>query len=714
LSDSDEVNLYLSNPINSDSDNDGMPDGWEVTHNFDLLNDSDALLDADGDGITNLEEYSELTDPNDATSTPEVIETLSFSFEDAVIPTDWVIDETLASSWGVSNLESSDGDYSIFSSGVSAISFDGFFNGNDLAFDVKSACQYNGSISVYVDDDLSKQFSFGDTWQEKKVVIPRGRHTVLFKVENCGVYLDNLKITPLLSLFDRGVQSVMVSNQNLYLYNFEEYLLSSIKIPRFDNQNARDLTVLDDGRIAIFNGHNSPSLSIYNPLHATWRHKQYQNWSILNNNSYGGIAHFNHYVYVTDMAVYGNDTAGIVRFNLESDSEEFFSGDDYIDLSLGGDNMLYALSGTQVDKYDPETMVLVASYTISEARVIAVDDNSNIYTASWGSTIKMYDANGIETDLLNVDDYNISGNFYDLDIYAQNTLVLTNSNQQVVLVSNDFTSVQLQNSVIRGSFIAQVPVIDEDNDGMPNWWERKFGLDPNDATDALTELDSDGLTNMEEYESATLPNNNDTDNDGLNDFEEVKTYLTNPLITDTDGDNLTDGDEVLEYLTDPLELDSDGDLFNDGDEVLIFETDPNDPSSLPDSITELMIDFSAAELSGNWAQGVNSDADWAVETEMLRSGVIGNSQISSIVYSNVFTAGVLTFDSLVDSESCCDYLEISLDGEVVFRISTQDWQANEITLESGFHEISFNYVKDGSVARGEDAAFIDNLVFSSN
>ena len=99
---------------------------------------------------------------------------------------------------------------------------------------------------------------------------------------------------------------------------------------------------------------------------------------------------------------------------------------------------------------------------------------------------------------------------------------------------------------------------------------------------------------------------------------------------------------------------------------------------------------------------------------MLRSGVIGNDQISSIVYSNVFTAGVLTFDSLVDSESCCDYLEVSLDGEMIFRISTQSWQENEIIIESGLHEIGFNYVKDSSVARGEDAAFIDNVAFSSN
>jgi YD repeat-containing protein len=46
-----------SNPTNPDSDGDGMPDGWEVANSFDPRNPSDAILDADRDGLTNLEEY---------------------------------------------------------------------------------------------------------------------------------------------------------------------------------------------------------------------------------------------------------------------------------------------------------------------------------------------------------------------------------------------------------------------------------------------------------------------------------------------------------------------------------------------------------------------------------------------------------------------------------------------------------------------------------
>jgi len=53
---------------NFDSDNDLMPDAWEIAHGLDPYDDSDAGLDIDGDGLTNLQEYQRGTDPRDARS----------------------------------------------------------------------------------------------------------------------------------------------------------------------------------------------------------------------------------------------------------------------------------------------------------------------------------------------------------------------------------------------------------------------------------------------------------------------------------------------------------------------------------------------------------------------------------------------------------------------------------------------------------------------
>ncbi len=65
------------NPYNRDSDGDGIPDGWEVAHGLNALDPSDAGLDPDGDGYTNLQEYLAGTDPqvpiaNDAGATVQL------------------------------------------------------------------------------------------------------------------------------------------------------------------------------------------------------------------------------------------------------------------------------------------------------------------------------------------------------------------------------------------------------------------------------------------------------------------------------------------------------------------------------------------------------------------------------------------------------------------------------------------------------------------
>ncbi|EKD43237.1 MAG: hypothetical protein ACD_72C00398G0002 [uncultured bacterium] len=60
----------------------------------------------------------------------------------------------------------------------------------------------------------------------------------------------------------------------------------------------------------------------------------------------------------------------------------------------------------------------------------------------------------------------------------------------------------------------------------------------------LTDNDLDGLTNDEEKNLGTDPDNSDTDSDGLTDSTEVNIYKTNPLKADTDGDGYPDGEEV--------------------------------------------------------------------------------------------------------------------------------------------------------------------------
>lgn len=57
-----QINRLSSTKI--DSDNDGMPDEWEVQNGLDPLNPADAQLDADADGLVNLEEFLNSTNPH--------------------------------------------------------------------------------------------------------------------------------------------------------------------------------------------------------------------------------------------------------------------------------------------------------------------------------------------------------------------------------------------------------------------------------------------------------------------------------------------------------------------------------------------------------------------------------------------------------------------------------------------------------------------------
>ena len=47
--------------------------------------------------------------------------------------------------------------------------------------------------------------------------------------------------------------------------------------------------------------------------------------------------------------------------------------------------------------------------------------------------------------------------------------------------------------------------VDSDGDGMPDWWEIKYGLDPKDPSDANGDLNGSGYTNIEEYLNGTDP-----------------------------------------------------------------------------------------------------------------------------------------------------------------------------------------------------------------
>ena len=101
---------------------------------------------------------------------------------------------------------------------------------------------------------------------------------------------------------------------------------------------------------------------------------------------------------------------------------------------------------------------------------------------------------------------------------------------------------------------------DTDGDGMHDGWEHKYGFNPlvnNDDTnvdsdetnDSTCDADSDGLTNKQEADWGTDPNDDDTDNDGVTDGQEVEN--SSDPNDDTDGGRPASRVPVDFYFGDP-------------------------------------------------------------------------------------------------------------------------------------------------------------------
>jgi len=183
-------------------------------------------------------------------------------------------------------------------------------------------------------------------------------------------------------------------------------------------------------------------------------------------------------------------------------------------------------------------------------RALATDAAGVIYTATSNNiSLNTVDAaTGVETvgpTITGAPNGTINAMaFYNGTLYANGAQGSLLSIDVLSGVSTTLGTLPPQLDALAGVFV------DSDADGMDDEWETFFGLNVG-VDDGGLDPDADGLSNLNEHLNGGNPNKADTDNDGLNDGDEVNIHLTTVHIADTDGDGMGDGAEVA-LSRDPL------------------------------------------------------------------------------------------------------------------------------------------------------------------
>ncbi|MBX3653725.1 MAG: hypothetical protein KF686_06035 [Ramlibacter sp.] len=116
--------------------------------------------------------------------------------------------------------------------------------------------------------------------------------------------------------------------------------------------------------------------------------------------------------------------------------------------------------------------------------------------------------------------------------------------------------------------------------------------------------------------------------------------------------------------------------------------------------------------SGGAAPFFGQTSAYTTGGSSARSGNIGDLQSSSL--STLVTGpGQLSFDWKVSSEADYDYLTVSVDGVTQYRISGESvWISTVLSIPAGAHTVKWEYAKDTYVSDGEDAGWVDHIVYT--
>ena len=220
----------------------------------------------------------------------------------------------------------------------------------------------------------------------------------------------------------------------------------------------RDIVVIREGNIEGFNGTFRPFLSTVAPDSGTRAQPQCSGWSTVNRPTYGGIATWQNYVYVSDMRTLNTPeagAAGLVRFDTRDFScQRSADTAELVDVAVGLDGLVYGLTKLQLVKvHDPETLALIRNVPLrtGDYRAIAVNRAGDIFSAAGNGVIYRLDGND-GTSTLN--SLSVAGTLGDIDLSSTGGIVLASVEGMVIVTDEGLAEASAFEG---GNFVAWVP-----------------------------------------------------------------------------------------------------------------------------------------------------------------------------------------------------------------------------------------------------------------
>ncbi|MCW8329312.1 S8 family peptidase [Photobacterium sp. SDRW27] len=187
---------------------------------------------------------------------------------------------------------------------------------------------------------------------------------------------------------------------------------------------------------------------------------------------------------------------------------------------------------------------------------------------------------------------------------------------------------------------------DFDYDGLPDGWEIRYQLDPRDKTDASSDPDGDGISNIDEYQWGLDP--------------KEKSLIPKQVYSP----------DAYQFETGVVPGITNGTNANKGFNIV------------------------ASDHDGHW-----------FESELIQDG-----ETAAFEFEATTSQGQISFDLYVSTEASFDEFKLYINEVEVYTQSGNFYGRVDVDLNAGRNHFRFEYRKDISISDGRDRVAVDNIV----